>query len=344
MRLKATELNEIIIKIDFLIYYITLQQMLTVENIFVELKHRNHHNYILRNVSFTLNRGEILGIAGESGSGKTILSKTILGLIKPPIIKTQGKIKLNNKNLHHDSDFHSIRGNHISIILQNPISSLNPVVKIGKQLIETIEFHRNDLTRDQARKYAINLLKEVEIDYPEERLNNYPFNLSGGMNQRVMIALALACNSDILIADEPTTALDVSIQAQILNLIKNLQKKRNLSILFISHDISLLSKIADRIIILYAGEIMEYLAPPFNIENVKHPYTFSLFKCIPTLESYDNTLYTIPGAIIKNSPEMDNSCIFYPRCFNRIDICKIQKPELTNNYFCFNPLNPSIEH
>jgi oligopeptide/dipeptide ABC transporter ATP-binding protein len=318
--------------------------MLTVENTFVEVKHKNHHNYILRNVSFTLNRGEILGIAGESGSGKTILSKTILGLIKPPIIKTRGKIILNKKNLIHKSDFHAIRGKHISVILQNPISSLNPVVKIGKQLIETIEFHHKNLTREQVIEYAINSLKEVEIDYPEERLNSYPFNLSGGMNQRVMIALALACNSEILIADEPTTALDVSIQAQILNLIKNLQKKRDLSILFISHDISLLSKIADRIIILYAGEIMEYLSPPFNIENVNHPYTFSLFKCIPTLESDDNKLYTIPGTIIKNSPEMDNSCIFYPRCFNRIEICKTQKPTLIHNYFCFNPLNPSIEN
>jgi peptide/nickel transport system ATP-binding protein len=316
--------------------------MLLVKNIFVELKRKKQHFYILRDVSLSLNKGEILGIAGESGSGKTILSKTILGLIKPPIFKTHGEIWLNGKNIVNNYEFQNIRGKHISIILQNPVSSLNPVVTIGKQLIETIRLHHKNLSHEEAKKYAVQLLKEVEIDYPEERLNNYPFNLSGGMNQRVMISLALACNSDILIADEPTTALDVSIQAQILNLIKNLQKKRNLSILFISHDISLLSKIANRIVILYAGEVMEYIKPPFTLKNVRHPYTFSLFKCIPTLENLDDALYTIPGTIIKNSPLLDNSCIFYPRCFNRIEICKMKKPLLTENYYCFNPLNNSL--
>jgi oligopeptide/dipeptide ABC transporter ATP-binding protein len=313
--------------------------ILSVENLFVELKERHKHNYILRNVSFTLKKGEVLGIAGESGSGKTILSKTILGLINPPIIKTHGQIDIAGKKVITNSDFHNIRGKKISLILQNPTSSLNPVIKIGKQLIETIRFHNKKLNYEQARHYAIRLLKEVEIDYPQERLNNYPFNLSGGMNQRVMVALALASNSDILIADEPTTALDVSIQAQILKLIKNLQEQKNLSIIFISHDVSLLSKIANRIIILYAGEVMEYLTPPFSLENIKHPYTYALFKCIPTLESNDDTLYTIPGTIAQNSPLLDNSCIFYPRCPNRLDICRTKKPPLTDNYYCFNPMN-----
>jgi oligopeptide/dipeptide ABC transporter ATP-binding protein len=314
--------------------------MLNIKDLTVKLKQKNEFNYyILRKVTFSLNKAEILGIAGESGSGKTILTKTILGLINPPIFKTDGDIYVKGKKIITNSDFQNIRGKNISIVLQNPVSSLNPVVQIGKQLLETIYIHHKTLNKREARNYAINLLREVEIDFPEERMNNYPFNLSGGMNQRVMIALALACNSDILIADEPTTALDVSIQAQILNLIKKLQQKNKLSILFISHDISLLSKIADRIIILYAGEIMEYLSPPFTIENVKHPYTFSLFKCIPTLENSNETLYTIPGSIIKNSHKMDKACIFHPRCFNKIEKCLSNKPTLSNNIFCFNPVN-----
>lgn len=318
--------------------------MLAVKNLFVELKQGHKHTYILRDVSFSLKKGEVLGIAGESGSGKTILSKTILGLIKPPITKTHGEINMDGKKLTTDLDFHNIRGKKISLVLQNPVSSLNPVVKIGKQLIETVRYHNKEMNYEEAKCYAIKLLKEVEIDYPHERLNNYPFNLSGGMNQRVMIALALACNSDILIADEPTTALDVSIQAQILRLIKHLQEQKNLSIIFISHDVSLLSKIASRIIILYAGEVMEYISPPFSLENVKHPYTYALLKCIPTLESDENMLYTIPGTIVQNTPLLNNSCVFYSRCTNRLDICKAKKPSLTGNYYCFNPMNTSRAH
>ncbi|MDY6820765.1 MAG: ABC transporter ATP-binding protein [Deferribacterota bacterium] len=312
--------------------------MLSIRNLTVEYVSAKERFYILKNLSFKLTKGEILGIAGESGSGKTILCKTILGLINKPIMLTDGKILYENSAVVSSKDFKNIRGRKISIILQNPTTSLNPTVKIGRQLIEAITLKDHKMNKKDAREKALELLQSVEIDNPVERMENYPFNLSGGMNQRINIALALATNPKILLADEPTTALDVSIQAEILKLLKKLQSKNELSILFISHDISLLAKIAHKIIIVYAGELMEVLTPPFKLKNIKHPYTYSLFRCIPTLENDIEILETIPGTIEKNDLSKNNCCIFHSRCFRKTDRCLFEKPPFENNLRCFNPL------
>jgi oligopeptide/dipeptide ABC transporter ATP-binding protein len=313
--------------------------MLNISNLTVEYISKKKKFYILSGVDLSLNDGEIIGIAGESGSGKTILAKTILGLVKPPIYKTEGTIILNDLTVNSSRSFKKIRGKKISIIMQNPVASLNPVMKIGEQLIETIMFHNKNISLNEAKMQSLKLLAEVEIDYPVERLKSYPFNLSGGMNQRVMIALSLASNPSILIADEPTTALDVTIQAQILNLLKKLNTDRKLSILFISHDISLLSKICQKIIILYSSEIMEYISVPFDLKDIKHPYTYSLLQCIPTVDSFKKSLFPIPGSIQLNDQSKQHCCIFYNRCFKRLEICEKKKPELKGyTYRCLNPL------
>lgn len=195
--------------------------MLEIINLTIELKNTSNPFIILRDISLTLKKGEILGIAGESGSGKTILAKSILNLISKPVVKTHGIITLDGVTLEVENDFRAVRGSKISMIFQNPpTASLNPVFTIGSQLIETIRIHQPELSSVQARARAVELLTEVEIPHPEERLNTYPHQLSGGMNQRVMIAMALASDPEILIADEPTTALDVTIQAQIVKLLK----------------------------------------------------------------------------------------------------------------------------
>ncbi|MGA1862328.1 ABC transporter ATP-binding protein [Deferribacter thermophilus] len=309
--------------------------MIKIKNL--KVKHLKEDFIILRNVNLQIQKGEILGIAGESGSGKSILAKTLLGLIKKPLIYQYDKLLINNTEIKSPEDFKNIRGKTISMIFQNPTASLNPVLTIGEQLIETIQLHQN-CSKDIAKDIAISLLEQVEIDFPKERLKSYPLNLSGGMNQRVMIALALASNPKILIADEPTTALDITTQTKIINLIMKLKKEKNLTVIFISHDLGLLEKICDRILILYAGEEMELLS---NIQitnnKIKHPYTVALRKSIPNIEEKPEYLYSIPGQIEKNSTLYDNKCIFYNRCSKRIEMCRQNKPEFKNNIRCFNP-------
>ncbi|MBC7197481.1 MAG: ABC transporter ATP-binding protein, partial [Deferribacterales bacterium] len=258
--------------------------MLEVRNLNVILENINKRIYILRNISLTIDGGEILGLVGESGSGKTVLGKTVLGLTAFPIKKLSGDI-IFEKTVIDEDNVHKFRGKKISMIFQNPTSCLNPVFTIKNQIIETIRNSNPDINASQAKRIAIELLKKVEIDHPDQRLDSYPHNLSGGMNQRVMIALALATNPEILIADEPTTALDVTVQSSIIDLLKNLNKNYNLSILFITHDLNLISNIADRVAVIYAGEILEIVSKEdLKIKRFKHPYTELLNRCIPTLE------------------------------------------------------------
>lgn len=312
--------------------------MLHVKNLTVELKSEKDEFYILRDLSIDLNKGEILGIAGESGSGKSVFAKSIFGLNEPPIHKTAGEIIVNGVNLVNNADYKAIRGKKISIIFQNPQSSLNPVMTIGKQLIETILLHDKSLNKKSAKEKAIKLLQDVEIDLAESRLMSFPHQLSGGMNQRVMIALALASNPDILIADEPTTALDVTIQSQIINLIKKLNKEKKLSIIFISHDIALLATICDRIAVLYSGELMEIINANALINNYeKHPYTHALKLCIPQI-GIKNELISIKGFIEKNNSLYNEKCIFADRCSNSEDVCFNKKPVFSNGFKCHNPL------
>ena len=262
----------------------------------------------------------------------------MLGLNTAPIYETCGSILVENKLIENDIDYKSIRGKKISMIFQNPQSSLNPVMTIGSQLIETIMLHNKSLNKKQAKEKAVELLQDVEIDLAESRLDSFPHQLSGGMNQRVMIAIALASNPDILIADEPTTALDVTIQAQIIKLIKKLNTEKKLSILFISHDLALLAAICDRIAVLYSGELMEIVEPSALINNQeKHPYTHALKMCIPQI-GLKNELTAIKGFIEKNNFLYNEKCIFADRCSNSIDMCFNKKPVFNNNCKCHNPL------
>ncbi|MCB4205154.1 ABC transporter ATP-binding protein [Deferribacterales bacterium Es71-Z0220] len=313
--------------------------MLEIRNLNVILENINKRIYILRNISLTIDGGEILGLVGESGSGKTVLGKTVLGLTAFPIKKLSGDI-IFEKTVIDEDNVHKFRGKKISMIFQNPTSCLNPVFTIKNQIIETIRNSNPDINASQAKRIAIELLKKVEIDHPDQRLDSYPHNLSGGMNQRVMIALALATNPEILIADEPTTALDVTVQSSIIDLLKNLNKNYNLSILFITHDLNLIINIADRVAVIYAGEILEIVSKEdLKIKRFKHPYTELLNRCIPTLEEKKDILTTIPGEITNNTEIYENRCIFYDRCPRKLEICKNKKPVFENNYKCFNPLN-----
>ncbi len=311
--------------------------MLKIENLTVKLNSENDTFNILRNVSLNINKGEILGLAGESGSGKSVLAKTIMGLNKAPVEKSFGKIIYDNKELTAESDFKSIRGKKISMIFQNPTSSLNPVITIGAQIVETILLHNKNIDKRNAIIRAEELLGIVEIDRPKERLKAYPHQLSGGMNQRVMIAIALASNPDLLIADEPTTALDVTIQAQIIKLLQKLNRDHNLTMLFISHDLSLLMNICNRIAVLYCGEIME-ITSNSNLKNNKlyHPYTIALKNCITHIGN-KNILTTIKGSIGKNNSSFDNKCIFADRCIDCKDKCRNEKPVFNEKYSCFFP-------
>ncbi|MGE4497608.1 MAG: ABC transporter ATP-binding protein [Deferribacterales bacterium] len=315
--------------------------MLFINGLNIGIKNSGKIIHILRDISLNVRKGEILGIGGESGSGKTILAKTVLGILSRPVEKLSGEIIFEGKSLETEKDFRSVRGRNISMIFQNPTASLNPVMKIGTQITEAIRAADKAISKTEARKKAEQLLREVEIDYPAERLESYPHQLSGGMNQRVMIALALASDPELLIADEPTTALDVTIQKQIIELLLKLNREKNLSIIFITHDLSLMQAISHRCVILYAGEIMEKTDSKDLRENkIRHPYTFSLKKCLPTLDERKETLYSIPGVIDKNTEEYDSSCVFHKRCFNKIDKCLIEKPKLTEDrpFACHNPL------
>ena len=311
--------------------------MLQVNNLTVELKSNKENFYILRDFSLHINKGEIFGLAGESGSGKSVFAKCILGLNKAPIYKTGGEIIVDGINTNDKNSFKLIRGKKVSMIFQNPLSSLNPVMTIGRHLIETIKLHNKNISKYDAYNMAVSLLKDVEIDMPEERLNNYPHQLSGGMNQRVMIAMALATNPELLIADEPTTALDVTIQTQIINLIQKLNKERNLTTLFISHDLALLASICNNIAVLYSGELMEIVSSKDLIDGKeKHPYTNALKKCIAQIGN-KGELTTIKGFIKKNNFLYNEKCIFADRCDNSIDVCCNKKPVFSNGYKCHNP-------
>lgn len=313
--------------------------MLEIKNLTVELCSPENHFYILRNVSLSLKKGEILGLAGESGSGKSVMAKTLLGINPAPVFKTCGEIIVDGLTLSREKDFEAVRGKKISMIFQNPTGSLNPVMDIGAQLSETIRLYDKKLSKKEALKKSLELLKSVEIDLPEERLKAYPHQLSGGMNQRVMIALALAADPEIIIADEPTTALDVTIQEQVIKLLYKLNKEKGLSILFISHDLSLLERICSRIAVLYCGELMEILTAEKLRENrPRHPYTKALKECIPEI-GIKTKLKTIKGNIGRNDASKERICIFADRCLRSEKICFSEKPEFNGKYSCYRPFS-----
>ncbi|WP_078548078.1 ABC transporter ATP-binding protein [Litchfieldia alkalitelluris] len=250
----------------------------------------------IRGVNFDLNKGETLAIVGESGSGKSVTTKSIMGLLPNGIGKVkQGEIIFNGKDLAKASEreMQKIRGKEISMIFQDPMTSLNPTMKIGVQIMEGLIIHQKH-SKGAAKEKAIDLLKLVGIPNPEARFNQYPHQFSGGMRQRVVIAIALACNPKVLIADEPTTALDVTIQAQILELMKDIQKKIDTSIIFITHDLGVVANVADRVAVMYGGKICEIGTVDEVFYNPQHPYTWGLLSSMPSLDS-DGELYAIPG-------------------------------------------------
>ncbi len=282
-------------------------------------------------VSFSINRGETLALVGESGSGKSVSAMSILKLIPTPPGKiVSGEIIFNNENLVSATEgrMREVRGNDISVIFQEPMTSLNPLLKIYKQISEPLIIHQN-MSRSEARIRAGELLDLVGVSDSKSRLKQYPHEMSGGIKQRVMIAMALACNPSLLIADEPTTALDVTIQAQVLALIESMKKRSNMSILMITHDLGVVAECADRVAVMYCGEIVEYGSVDDIFHNSKHPYLTALKKSIPHIDSEVEELYVINGLLPDTRKEIIG-CKFAPRCPSVMDRCLKHSPNITN--------------
>lgn len=280
-------------------------------------------------VDFTLKPGQTLGIVGESGCGKSITSMSIMRLIpNPPGKIVGGEIIFDQKDLLNmsDAEMRRIRGNDISMIFQEPMTSLNPVYTIGSQIMEAIMLHQK-LDKKAAREKCIEMLKLVGIPRADEVVDDYPHQFSGGMRQRVMIAMALSCNPKLLIADEPTTALDVTIQAQILELMKELKEKLNTAIMLITHDLGVVAEMADHIIVMYAGKVVEEGSAEEIFGDPKHPYTIGLLNSKPNLNRTSARLDVIPGSV-PNPLAIPEGCAFNPRCSHAMDICREKMPKL----------------
>lgn len=283
----------------------------------------------VNDVSFSLNKGHTLGIVGESGCGKSITSLSVMRLIdSPPGKIVGGKIVFKGEDLlaKSEEEMRRVRGKRIAMIFQEPMTSLNPVYTVGRQIEEALLIHES-MTKKEAKRRALEMLRLVRIPLPEKRFDEYPHQLSGGMRQRVMIAIALACSPELLICDEPTTALDVTIQAQILALIDELKEKTGTSVIMITHDLGVISEIADEVLIMYAGEIVEYAPKTQLFQNPLHPYTQGLIACVPKLSRDSDRLQTIEGTV-PSFDDMPAGCTFWPRCPFAESICKEKKPPL----------------
>ena len=278
-------------------------------------------------ISFQLERGKVLGIVGESGSGKSVTAYSIMQILAPTGKIVGGSVKLDGQELVGAGEkvMHTVRGNKISIIFQDPMTSLNPTYTVGHQLMEAILLH-TDRNKQQARERALEMLRLVNVNEPEKRLKQYPFELSGGMRQRVMIAMALACEPDILIADEPTTALDVTIQAQILDLMRDLQQQLGMAIIMITHDLGVVAQMCDEVVVMYAGSICEQGTADEIFYNPRHEYTKGLMRSIPTADTKGQRLQPITGTPI-DLLNMPAGCPFAPRCESAMKVCLTQRPE-----------------
>lgn len=283
-------------------------------------------------VTFKINKGETLCVVGESGCGKSVTAMSILKLVPtPPGKYVSGNILFNGQDIlsKTDEEMRKIRGKDIAMIFQEPMTSLNPVYTVGDQIAEAIMIHQGK-KKKEAIEMAINMLKKVGIPSPEKRVREYPHQLSGGMRQRVMIAMALSCNPMVLIADEPTTALDVTVQAQILDLMRKMQKETGAAIMFITHDLGVVAEMADRVVVMYAGKIVEEGTVEEVFDEPMHPYTVGLLNSIPHLDGRGKqTLHVIEGTV-PNLDQLPTGCAFNPRCNKVIDICKQKRPELVS--------------
>lgn len=283
----------------------------------------------VENVSFEIYPGEVLGLVGESGCGKSVTGLSLLRLIPiPPGRIVSGDILFDGRSLLplEEKEMEKVRGNDISMIFQEPMTSLNPVFTIGDQIMEAVILHQG-LDKTEARKRAIEMLDRVKISSPEKRIDSYPHQLSGGMRQRAMIAMALSCQPKLLIADEPTTALDVTIQAQVLQLLKEIQMEMGMSVMLITHDLGVVSEIADRVAVMYAGRIFEYGPIEAIFGKMRNPYTRGLMRSIPQLAEKKNRLNAIPGQV-PDPMNLPAGCKFHPRCYLVIEECKKEEPPL----------------
>jgi len=282
-------------------------------------------------VSFDLAEGETLGIVGESGSGKSVTCLSLLRLVpSPPAFFPGGEVRFDDRDLLKlsEAEMEKIRGDKIAMIFQDPMTSLNPYLTVERQLTEVLEVHR-DLSRAEARSLCIEMLGKVGIPSPDKRIDQYPHEYSGGMRQRVMIAMALLCNPRLLIADEPTTALDVTIQAQILELISELKRDLNMGVILITHDLGVVAGTTDRIAVMYAGRIVEYGQTDDVFENPRHPYTRGLLQSVPRLDQQDAELTAIPG-LPPDLSALPGGCPFHPRCELANDRCRSDYPDVVN--------------
>ncbi len=316
--------------------------LLSVEDLVVKYFLRTSTCEAVNGVSFTIDKGERVGLVGETGAGKTTTALSILDLVpNPPGRIVSGKIILNGEDVltKSASEVRKIRGNDVAMIFQDPMTSLNPVMTVGDQIMEVVRLH-NDIGKFEAMDKAKEMLELVGI--PGERYLEYPHQFSGGMKQRVLIAMALACNPKLLIADEPTSALDVTIQAQVLDLINGLRERLGMSLLLITHDLGVVAETCDRVMIMYAGSIVESGTIRAVYKNIKHPYTKGLFGSIPRLDIESDRLEPIKG-MMPDPSNLPEGCAFCERCPNAIERCKTERPKLEDigdGHFvaCFNPL------
>lgn len=318
--------------------------LLNVKNLSISFKTKHGIIQAVRNISFSLNSGDTLGIVGESGCGKSITNLAIMGLLPPMAIVEADQLEFNGKDLLTipEKEWQKIRGAQISIIFQDPMSALNPCFTVGLQLEETLKIHTS-LTKKERLEKTYSLLEQVGIPDPKIRINAYPHELSGGMSQRIMIAMAIACQPKLLIADEPTTALDVTIQDQILELLQKLQKENNMAMILVTHDLGVVAQNSKLLQVMYAGEVVEAGNTGPIIQNPQHPYTYGLLKSLPTqhINEVKAELPSIQG-IVPDLTNRPSGCQFHPRCEFMLSECSTQLPpqakDIEHEVYCFNPI------
>jgi peptide/nickel transport system ATP-binding protein len=303
------------------------EPVLSVRDLRVEFVTRRGVLKAIDGVSFDIAKGEVLGVVGESGAGKSVTGSAVIGLIDPPGRIAGGEIRLSGTRIDNlpPDEMRKVRGRRIGMIFQDPLTSLNPLYRVSEQLIETIRTHTN-LSASAARQRAIDLLAEVGIPAPDKRIDSYPHEFSGGMRQRVVIALALCAEPELIIADEPTTALDVSVQAQIITLLKRLGRDHGTAIMLVTHDMGVIAETADRVAVMYAGRIAEIGPVQEVVQNPLHPYAKGLMGAIPTLATDTDRLVQIPGSMPRLSA-IPPGCPFNPRCPYVFDRCRVERPE-----------------
>lgn len=307
------------------------ENILEIENLSTAFLFGGKPVAVTKDVTFSIKRGEILGIVGESGSGKSVTAKTVMRLLpSPPSSVLSGSIKLEGEDLLALSErqMQNLRGNRMAMIFQEPMTALNPVYTCGDQIAEAVRKHQK-LDKKKAKEVALTMLKLVGIPVPERRMKAYPHELSGGMRQRVMIAMALSCRPQLLIADEPTTALDPTIQEQILELIRDLHEKTGMSVMYITHDLGVIAETCQRVVVMYAGMIQEIAEVHDLFHNTLHPYTMGLMKAMPKLGDKRERLYDIKG-IVPHITDMPQGCRFAPRCPYAVEMCHTSCPEIAD--------------